>query len=41
MDLYRQQNPSIGHQSLQLLQRRLVRVRSAFQKLLSLPKSEK
>jgi len=40
MDLYRQQNPTICHKPLQLLLRRLVRVRSAFQKLFSLPNSE-
>jgi integrase len=40
MDLYRQQNPTICHKPLQLLLRRLLRVRSAFQKLLPLPKSE-
>jgi hypothetical protein len=40
MDLYRQQNPTISHKPLQLLLRRLVRIRSAFQKLLSSPKSE-
>jgi len=40
IDLYRQQNPTISQKSLRLLQRRLVRVRSAFQKLSSLPKAE-
>jgi hypothetical protein len=40
LDLYRQQNPTISHKPLQLLLRRLLRVRSAFQKLLPSPKSE-
>jgi site-specific recombinase XerD len=35
LDLYRQQNPTVGDKALQLLLRRIVRVRSRFQKLAS------
>jgi integrase len=35
LDLYRQQNPTVGDKALQLLLRRVVRVRSRFQKLAS------
>jgi integrase len=41
LDLYRQQNPSTGAKPLQLLLRRLVRVRSRFQKLSEDAESEK
>ncbi len=41
LDLYRQQNPLVSSKSLQLLLRRLARVRSAFQKLRSDDKAEK
>lgn len=41
LDLFRQQNPTVSDKSLQLLLRRLVRVRSRFQKLLASAKPEK
>jgi hypothetical protein len=41
LDLYRQQNPAVDGKPLQLLLRRLVRVRSRFQKLVSDVKTEK
>jgi len=41
MDLYRQHNSPVSGKILQLLLRRLVRVRSAFEKLISPPKPEK
>jgi len=41
MDLYRQHNSPVSGKILQLLLRRLVRVRSAFDKLISPPKPEK
>jgi hypothetical protein len=41
LDLYRQQNPAISDKSLQLLLRRLIRVRTRFQKLVSSTKIEK
>lgn len=41
LDLYRQQNPGIGDKPLQLLVRRLVRVRYRFQKVSSAAKPEK
>jgi hypothetical protein len=41
LDLYRQQNPIVNHKPLQLLLRRIVRVRSRFQKLVSDSKTEK
>ena len=41
LDLYRQQNPSSSDKSFQLLLRRLVRIRSRFQKLLPGAESEK
>ena len=41
LDLFRQLNPSIGHKPLQLLLRRLVRIRSAFQKLVPGATTEK
>jgi site-specific recombinase XerD len=41
LDLYRQQNPTVSDKSLQLLLRRVVRLRSAFQKLISGDQAEK
>lgn len=41
LDLYRQQNPTVNDKPLQLLLRRLVRVRSRFQKLLSSAETDK
>lgn len=41
LDLYRQQNPAVEGKPLQLLLRRLVRVRARFQKLIPDAKSEK
>jgi hypothetical protein len=41
LDLYRQQNPAVSNKPLQLLLRRLVRVRSRFQMLVSSTKTEK
>jgi site-specific recombinase XerD len=41
LDLYRQQNPTLSQKPLQLLLRRLVRVRSRFQKLFDSAASEK
>lgn len=41
LDLYRQINPSLDPKALLLLLRRLVRIRSAFQKLVPVPKIEK
>jgi len=41
LDLYRKQNPTVAEKPLQLLLRRLVRIRSAFQKTVSNGKSEK
>lgn len=41
LDLYRQQNPTINDKPLQLLLRRLVRVRSRFQKLVSSTETSK
>lgn len=41
LDLYRQQNPTVGDRPLRLLQQRLVRARSVFQKVASPTKSEK
>jgi integrase len=41
LDLYRQQNPTVSDKPLQLLLRRLIRVRSRFQKLVSSTKTEK
>ena len=41
LDLYRQQNPTVSDKPLQLLLRRLARVRSRFQKLIPDAKSEK
>lgn len=41
LELYRQQNPTVSVKPLQLLLRRLVRVRSRFQKLASIAKTEK
>ncbi len=41
LDLYRQQNPTVNDKPFQLLLRRLVRVRSRFQKLVSSTENEK
>lgn len=41
LDLYRQQNPVVSDKPLQLLLRRLIRVRARFQKLVSSTKTEK
>jgi hypothetical protein len=41
LDLYRQQNPTVSDKALQLLLRRIVRVRSRFRKLVSNSKTEK
>ena len=41
LDLYRQQNPALSDKPLQLLLRRLVRVRSRFQKVVPSVTSEK
>jgi site-specific recombinase XerD len=41
LDLYRQQNPTVSNKPFQLLLRRLVRVRSRFQMLVSSTKTEK
>jgi site-specific recombinase XerD len=41
LDLYRQQNPAVSDKPLQLLLRRLVRIRSAFQRVVSGPEAEK
>lgn len=41
LDLYRQQNPAVSHKPIQLLLRRLVRIRSVFQKVVAGPKAEK
>jgi site-specific recombinase XerD len=41
LDLYRQQNPTVCEKPLQLLLRRLVRVRSRFQTIVSSTKTEK
>jgi site-specific recombinase XerD len=41
LDLYRQQNPSVSDKALQLLLRRIVRVRSRFQKIAAETKTEK
>ena len=41
LDLYRQQNPALDGKPLQLLLRRLVRVRAHFEKLIPDAKSEK
>jgi len=41
LDLYRQQNPAVSDQALQLLIRRLVRLRACFQKLVYNTKTEK
>jgi len=41
LELYRQQNPAVDGKSLQLLLRRLIRVRSRFQKLIPQTKNEK
>jgi hypothetical protein len=41
LDLYRQQNPTVSDKPLQLLLRRLIRVRARFQKLIPDAKSEK
>ena len=41
LDLYRQQNPSVSDKPFQLLLRRLIRIRSHFQKLLPSAESEK
>lgn len=41
LDVYRQLNPSISHKPLQLLLRRLVRIRSAFQKIVLSVKTKK
>ena len=41
MNLYRQLNPALNGKPLQLLLRRLVRVRSAFQKVISADKGKK
>lgn len=41
LDLYRQQNPAVSDKPLQLLLRRLIRVRTRFQKLTSSTKIEK
>lgn len=41
LDLYRQQNPTIAQKPLQLLLRRLVRIRSTFQNVIPTDKTEK
>jgi integrase len=41
LDLYRQQNPTLPSKPLQLLLRRLIRIRSAFQKLIAEANHEK
>jgi site-specific recombinase XerD len=41
LDLYRQQNPTVSQKTLQLLLRRLVRIRSLFQKFIPEDKTEK
>jgi len=41
LDLFRQHHPTVNDKPLQLLLRRLVRIRSRFQTLVSSPKTEK
>jgi hypothetical protein len=41
LELFRQQNPTVADKPIQLLLRRLVRIRSSFQKTISAAKSEK